>query len=109
MTELDYTNEYLKRQLNLIQSIVVEYKKGEKSFSHLVNDLDALINILSQDREDFSDELRTEWWDLEQINAVLLDEKNPKNDLKEYEADILKCLSNISKLVEVELSIRRQP
>ena len=100
MIENEYDLTFVKRQLELVKDMLLVYLQSRKSFGHLVSDLDGLISAIVEYEKDLSDNLRIEWWDLEQINAALLDELNPKNDIEEDKKDIEKCSAAIIRIVE---------
>ena len=99
----DYEKSYIERQLNLIESMILDYQVGAKSFYNLVQDIDGLIVAISEYEEDLSEKIRSKWWGLEQINAVLLYDmestNNPKSYTKNRKKNIAECCETLLALV----------
>lgn len=81
------------RQLNLMLQIINKYKQGKIYLSWLINDIEALLNILEDCNEDWKADLRTSWFDLEQVYAYALYKEKTQldqNDIRIIDEALLK-------------------
>lgn len=92
---------YLKTKLELIEKCInmfnIPSSVNRGSLFTLTTDLDALINELEIDRW-FQESLRTEWWKLELIKAILMDEERMAI-CNENQQAIAQALANIKTII----------
>lgn len=95
-------NEFDKRQLNLMQSKIHDFKSNRLHISSFIYDLEALLNILEEKDPEWKSLFRGYWWDLEQVYAVAIDHTE-FNISPEENIIIDNAVSNIEKLIELKL------
>ena len=64
-----------QEQLRLIKQYIGQYEKGQLKLDRLINVLNALLEVLTVTPKIWKDNLRSEWWTLEQIYAVSVDDE----------------------------------
>lgn len=94
------------RQYSLIVERIARYQDGRLDFPGLVNDLDALWNVLSDAPEDWRKAVRGNWWTLEQLLAVGRDRGDMEGMLAEYKLTVNETLTEIKKLANEALGHR---
>ena len=95
-------NEFDVRQLNIMIQKINAFNNGYLELSNLINDLEALLNILTIQDQHWKDLFKGYWWDLEQVYAVAIDEERSYLD-SEDQSIIKNAVENIKKMVEIKL------
>ena len=72
--------DYDKRQLRIMIDKIEQFQKGNLYLSYLIEDLEALLNVLQNIDNEWKINFRTEWWDLEQVYAYALYENQAHLD-----------------------------
>jgi len=85
-----------------------EYKNGKSYLSWLINDVESLINILEDPNEDWKADLRTSWFDLEQVYAYALYKEKKQLDEKDVKI-INDALHKLETLIEDKLKTIKSP
>jgi len=87
-----------QQQQKLIEQYITQYEKGQLKLDRLINVLNALLEVLQVTPEKWKDDFRSEWWTLEQIYAVSLDDEQLLFQ-KETQDLIKETLENMKKLL----------
>jgi hypothetical protein len=95
-------NEFDKRQLDIMIQKIHAYNEGHLHLSDLIYDLEALLNILTNQDQQWKDLFRGYWWDLEQVYAATLDDEKPCLDSEDQKI-VNGAVENLKKLVDIKL------
>lgn len=94
--------EYDERQLNIMIQKINSFKSGDLFLSYLINDLEALLNVLEEKDDNWEAEFRTSWLDLEVVYALALDDNRTTLDLEDQRI-IAEALVKLEDLVNEKL------
>lgn len=96
------TGEYDLRQLTMMRGLIKGYEADKISVKKLINDLEALLNVIENVEEDWKQRFLKEWGVLEDLYADQLYEKLdevPESD----KLEIKLALENIKKLINEKI------
>lgn len=82
-----------------MNELIQNYTEGKIKFSKLVSRLDELITNLDNPPQEWIEGAKSLWFDLEEINAVLLDEKNKDRTVETFKTDIAEIIKKLSLLI----------
>ena len=91
--------DYDERQVSLMVNRIRRFQNKEIHLGSLVNDLEALLNVLASVSVDWKSAFHEEWWNLEQVYAISLD-RNDDAVLIENEESISSSLDKMKELIE---------
>lgn len=77
-------NDYDVRQLNVMLDKIKRYEEGNLIFGALIQDLDALLDVMENPNEDWKNEFHSNWFTLEIYYALALD----SDDKSPFELDV---------------------
>lgn len=95
-------NEFDKRQLDIMIQKIHAFNQEYLHLSDLIYDLEALLNVLSNEDQYWKDNFRSYWWDLEQVYAASLDDEKSSLDSKDQKI-INSAIENLKRLIEIKL------
>lgn len=95
-------NEFDKRQLDIMIQKIHAFNEGYLHLSDLIYDLEALLNISTNQDQQWKDMFRSYWWDLEQVYAAALDDDKLDLDFEDQKI-VNNAIENLKKLVELKL------
>ena len=96
------SSEYDQRQYQLMAKSVQQFKEGELDIYNLIRIIEGLLDVLQIPDEKWKDDVRNEWWTLEQVYAVAVD-KGQKT-LSAEDIDLVnEAVENIEILVKPQL------
>jgi len=98
ITQKAILTEINLRHLKLIKELIISYNKEEVRFCNFVNRFEEIISNFDNPSQDWLKEMKALWVSLEEINAVLLDEKNITR--RDFKAEILVIINKVLELVE---------
>ena len=98
-------NEYDEHQLTIMLNKISEFKSNRLSFSSLIYDLEALLNVLEENDQNWKISFIEYWWELEEIYAVALDQD--KSLIALENTSIMDAISHITKLIKMKLASDR--
>jgi hypothetical protein len=87
------------RHLELMTDLIDKQRTGKIKFSHFVNRLDELIINLENPPQGWLEDAKLLWFELEEINAVLLDESNTVSTIETYRKEIDQKLARLTDLL----------
>ena len=96
-------NDYNNRQYKLMLQKVLLFRQDKIEIPDLINGLDGLLNALEDPNPNWKDTFQTEWWELEKVYSIALDQEREyldSNDLKVIE----KALDNIISLINNKIT-----
>lgn len=99
MAVLDYDIE----QYQLIEKYLYQFEQGNLKLDRLINVLDALIETFQNADQEWQENLRSEWWTLEQVYAVACD-TGEFNFSSETQSLINQTIKNIKSLLKSQLN-----
>ena len=70
------SNQKINQYQNM-KNYLKAFKQNELNLNQLINLLDELIESLKLCDQEWKNEFRSEWWDLEQLNAISQYHNNP--------------------------------
>ncbi|QAX79776.1 hypothetical protein D5F51_15185 [Yersinia hibernica] len=88
--------DYDMRQISLMKELVDSYEKKELDLITLINKLRALLDCLQNVNIEWKQCFHENWFTLEQIYAVSLDESKPVSEYNDY---LIEPIANIIKLL----------
>ncbi len=91
-------NPYNQRQMDMMLDRINWYEKGEISLKRLVNDLEALFNVLENKDKNFEEKFFSYWAPLEIIYSFMVCEKRKSLDEKDTN-DVNSALKKLKKLI----------
>ena len=96
-------NEYDARQLNIMMAKINAYQNGKLHIHDLIYDLEGLLNALTDIDENWKEEFKSFWQDLEVCYAVALDEE--KECFSEVDkATIYNAINHLTKMISMKRS-----
>jgi len=95
-------NEFDKRQLDIMIQKIHAFNEGHLHLPDLIYDLEALLNILTNQDQHWKDAFKGYWWDLEQVYAAVLDDEQLSLDSEDQKI-INDAIENLKKLIEIKL------
>ena len=96
------SSEYDQRQYQLMAKSVQQFKEGELDIYNLISIIEALLDVLQMADEKWKDDVRNEWWTLEQVYAVAV--HKGQTTLSPEDIDlVLEAVENIDTLVIPQL------
>lgn len=95
--------EYNHRQINMILDRIKWYENNEISLRKLVDDLEALFNVLENKDKNFENKFFAHWVPLEIIYSCMLSDKRQSLD-EEDKKDVKKSLVNLKELIQSYLA-----
>lgn len=96
-------SEYDQRQLHLMSEYIKEFEQGKLKLESLIDTLEALIVSLQTTPASWKDAFESEWWTLEQLYAVAL-EQSETNLLSSSRDTIDETIVNMKHLLGEVLS-----
>lgn len=100
-------SDFDKRQLLLMEKKIDDYLSGNLLLSYLINDLEALLDVLENIDVQWKEKFKGFWWDLEQIYAFTVD-KHQVRLSSDDENNINESLKQMNILIN-DLSIPPKP
>lgn len=95
-------NEFDQRQLQVMLEVIHRFELNEVSLSSLINNLEALLDLLNFEDVIWKEAFIDNWENLEIIYASVLDENKALLD-KEDEEIINDSVTNIKKLINKKI------
>ena len=96
------SSEYDQRQYQLMAKSVQQFKGGELDIYNLIRIIEGLLDVLQMPDEKWKDDVRNEWWTLEQVYAVAA--ANGQKYLSTEEINLVnEAVENIEILVKPQL------
>lgn len=96
------SGQYDLRQLTMMQGLIQDYEADKISVKKLINDLEALLNVVENIEDEWKQRFLKEWGILEDLYADQLYEKldeMPESDKLEIEL----AVENIKKLINEKI------
>jgi hypothetical protein len=93
MNEKDY------KHCQLISSFIEQFESGDLKMSKLISMLEGSINSLQTLDEELKEQLRSEWWTLEQVYSVALDQQESELS-PESKNLVIEALRNIKSILQ---------
>lgn len=94
-------NEYDRRQFKIMVQKIRAYREGKLPLSELINYLESLLSALEDRDENWENDFRSHWGDLEVVYAVALDKNKSSLDLDDQYI-INEAIENIIKLINLK-------
>lgn len=88
--------DYDMRQINFMTELVDSYERKELNLITLIDKLRALLDCLQNVNFEWKQRVHENWFILEQIYAVSLDEGKPVSEYNDY---LIEPIANIIKLL----------
>lgn len=93
-------NELNARHLRLMTDLIQNFKLRKMRFDQFVNRLDELIVNMDNPPGDWHERIKSLWMNLEEINAVLLDESNKNQTIEHFQSKIADLINNLEEQIQ---------
>jgi hypothetical protein len=100
-------NEFDKRQLNIMIQKIHSFNEGHLHLSDLIYDLEALLNILTNQDQPWKATFRGYWWNLEQVYAFALYEEKSRLDSEDQKI-VNDTIEDLKSLIYTKLYCSKQ-
>ena len=100
-------NEFDKRQFDIMILKIKSFKEGYLPLSELINDLEALLSVLSFQDKSWNDTFRSYWWELEEVYSFMLEEE--KTIFTPEDKKIIDdAVQHLKKMIELKLDFEKK-
>lgn len=82
-----------------MSDLIHSYESNKIAFAHFVARMDELINNMNNPPQQWLGDVKSLWEDLEEINAILLDESNENRTIDNFKNEIALTITRLTELI----------